>query len=91
MPDPRLVVAVGACACSGGVFGSSAYSRGGIGEIVPVDVFIPGCPPSPLTLIHGLLLALGRAEQRLQGRTILVRNDLLMPSLAQRFGKKEEH
>lgn len=91
MPDPRLVVAAGACASSGGVFGSSAYSRSGIGEIVPVDVFIPGCPPSPLTLIHGLLLALGRAEPRLRGRTILVRNDLLMSSLAQRFGKKEEH
>jgi formate hydrogenlyase subunit 7 len=67
MPDPRLVVAVGACACSGGIFGPSAFSRGGVAEVLPVDVFISGCPPSPLTLIHGLLLAVGRAEQRLQG------------------------
>jgi formate hydrogenlyase subunit 7 len=90
MPDPRLVVAVGVCACSGGVFGPSAYSRGGIGEIVPVDVFIPGCPPSPLTLIHGLLLALGRAEQRVQGRTITVRNDLLAASPARRVNERED-
>ena len=91
MPDPRLVVAVGACACSGGIFGPSAYSRGGVGEIVPVDVFIPGCPPSPLTLIHGLLLALGRVEQRLQGRTIAVRNTRPRYSLARRFEGKEQH
>lgn len=68
MPDPRLVVAVGACACSGGIFGPSAFSLGGVGEVLPVDVFIPGCPPSPLTLIHGLLLALNRVEQRMYGR-----------------------
>ncbi len=91
MPDPRLVVAAGACACSGGVFGESAYSLGGVGDVVPIDVFIPGCPPSPLTLIHGLLLAIGRAEQRLRGRTILVRNDLLKPSLAQHSAGKEKY
>jgi Ni,Fe-hydrogenase III small subunit len=62
-----------------------------VGEIIPVDVFIPGCPPSPLTLIHGLLLAVGRAEQRLQGRTIPVRNDLLMPPLARHPVGKEEY
>jgi formate hydrogenlyase subunit 7 len=65
MPEPRLVVAVGACACGGGVFGPSALTRGGLAGFLPVDAFIPGCPPSPLTLIHGLLLALGRAEPRL--------------------------
>ena len=73
MPDPRLVVAVGACACSGGIFGPSAFSQGGVENVLPVDVFIPGCPPSPLTLIHGLLLALGRVEQRMQGRTQRIR------------------
>jgi formate hydrogenlyase subunit 7 len=82
MPDPRLVVAVGACACSGGIFGPSAYSRGGVGEVLPVDVFIPGCPPSPLTLMHGLLLALGRIEQRQQGRMVYVRSNLLPRSKA---------
>lgn len=67
MPEPRLVVAVGACACDGGIFGPSGLTRGGLARVLPVDVFIPGCPPSPLTLIHGLLLAVGRAEQRLHG------------------------
>ena len=73
MPDPRLVVAVGVCACSGGIFGPGALARGGVAEVLPVDVFIPGCPPSPLTLIHGLLLALGRVEQQIYGRTEYVR------------------
>ncbi len=67
MPDPRLVVAVGACPCSGGIFGPSPYVRGSLEEVLPVDVFIPGCPPSPLALIHGLLLTINRAEQRLHG------------------------
>lgn len=66
MPEPRLVVAVGACACDGGIFGPSALTRGGLAHVLPVDAFIPGCPPAPLTLIHGLLLALGRAEPRLR-------------------------
>src|SRR5579884_1633025 len=48
MPDPRLVVAVGACACSGGIFGASCLTRGGLAHVLPVDVLIPGCPPTPL-------------------------------------------
>lgn len=66
MPDPRFVIAVGACACSGGIFGPSSLVRGGLDEVLPVDIYIPGCPPSPLALIHGLLLTLGRAEPRLR-------------------------
>jgi len=89
MPDPRLVVAVGACACSGGVFGPSAFTRGGVGEMLPVDVFIPGCPPSPLTLIHGLLLALGRAEQRMHGSKQRVRSSRLLQMLTSHSGEKE--
>ncbi len=60
MPEPRLVVAVGACAISGGVFAGSYAGRDGVGEVLPVDVFVPGCPPRPEALIHGLLVALGR-------------------------------
>ncbi len=90
MPDPRLVVAVGACACSGGIFGSSAYAKGGVGEVLPVDVFIPGCPPSPLTLIHGLLLALGRAEQRMHGRIQRVKEDRLLRMFSLGAGEKEQ-
>ncbi len=91
MPDPRLVVAVGACACSGGIFASSAFTRGGVGEVLPVDVFIPGCPPSPLTLIHGLLLALGRGEQRMKGRVQRVRSSRPLQMLSPSGGEKERY
>ena len=60
MPEPRLVVAVGACAISGGVFAGSYAHRSGIAGILPVDVFVPGCPPRPEALIQGLLVAVGR-------------------------------
>ena len=59
-PDPRLVVAVGACGCSGGIFGQNYASLGSVDKVIPVDVYIPGCPPSPHALLHGILLALGR-------------------------------
>ena len=59
-PDPRLVVAVGACGCSGGIFGQNYASLGGVDKVIPVDVYIPGCPPSPYALLQGILLALGR-------------------------------
>jgi len=59
-PDPKVVVAVGACASSGGIFGDTYASSGGIGNIVPVDVYVPGCPPRPEALLYGLLLAVDR-------------------------------
>jgi Ni,Fe-hydrogenase III small subunit len=65
MPEPRLVVAVGACACGGGVLQGSYCTAGGVGNVLPVDVSIPGCPPRPQALIHGLLLTLDRMEQKL--------------------------
>jgi Ni,Fe-hydrogenase III small subunit/formate hydrogenlyase subunit 6/NADH:ubiquinone oxidoreductase subunit I len=59
-PDPRIVVAVGACGCSGGLFGEGTYaSVGGVDRVVPVDVYIPGCPPPPQAILNGLLVALG--------------------------------
>ncbi len=58
MPEPRLVVAVGACAISGGVFAGSPQIRDGAAAILPVDVFVPGCPPRPEAIIEGLLMAL---------------------------------
>jgi len=63
-PEPRLVVAVGACGCSGGIFGCSYASLGGVGQVIPVDVYIPGCPPPPQALLHGILLAVGRMQER---------------------------
>jgi Ni,Fe-hydrogenase III small subunit/ferredoxin len=59
-PEPRLVVAVGACGCSGGIFGQNYASLGGVDKVIPVDVYIPGCPPNPHALLHGILIALGR-------------------------------
>ena len=63
MPAPRLVVAVGACGCSGGIFGQNYASLGGVDRVIPVDVYIPGCPPNPHALLHGILLAMGRRDQ----------------------------
>jgi len=59
-PGPKIVIAVGACACSGGIFGNTYATTGGIDKVVPVDVYIPGCPPRPEVLIQGLLLAVDR-------------------------------
>ena len=58
MPAPRLVVAVGACGCSGGIFGQNYASLGGVDQVIPVDVYVPGCPPNPHALLHGILLAI---------------------------------
>ena len=62
MPAPRLVVAVGACGCSGGIFGQNYATCGGVDSVLPVDVYIPGCPPNPHALLHGILLAIGRLD-----------------------------
>ena len=61
-PEPRLVVAAGACGISGGIFGTNYATRGSVDRVIPVDVYIPGCPPRPEALIHGILVALGRLE-----------------------------
>ncbi|MEW6715204.1 MAG: NADH-quinone oxidoreductase subunit B family protein [Nitrospirota bacterium] len=53
-PSPKLVVAVGDCGCNGGIFGESYTSLGGIDKVIPVDVFIPGCPPTPQQILAGI-------------------------------------
>ncbi len=63
-PAPRLVMAVGACAASGRTFGDSYAVRGGADTLVPVDVYVPGCPPRPQAILYGLLLALGRIGEK---------------------------
>lgn len=57
-PDPKLVVAVGDCGCSGGIFGESYASRGRVSNVIPVDVAVPGCPPTPAALMQGILTAI---------------------------------
>jgi len=64
VPDPRIVIAVGACAASGGIVGEGYASAGGVDRVLPVDVYIPGCPPRPEAIIFGILVAVGRLDAR---------------------------
>jgi len=57
-PEPRLVVAVGDCGCTGGIFGESYASCGRVSNVIPVDVAIPGCPPTPVQMMRGILTAI---------------------------------
>lgn len=60
-PEPKLVVAVGDCGCDGGIFGESYASRGRVANVIPVDVAVPGCPPSPVAIIQAILAAVSAA------------------------------
>jgi len=57
-PDPKLVVAIGDCGCSGGIFGEGPPSCGKVSNVIPVDVAVPGCPPSPARILAGILTAI---------------------------------
>lgn len=70
MADPKVVVAVGACGISGGIFGENYASLGGIDKVLPVDVYIPGCPPRPQALLHGILLGVGRMAERFYNKPL---------------------
>ena len=68
IPDPRIVIAVGACATSGGIVGEGYASAGGVDRVLTVDVYIPGCPPRPEAILFGILLAVGRLDGRRPSR-----------------------
>ena len=57
-PDPKLVVAIGDCGCTGGIFGESYASCGRVSNVIPVDVAVPGCPPTPVAILQGILTAI---------------------------------
>src|SRR4249920_512927 len=61
-PDPKLVVAIGDCGCTGGIFGESYASRGRVSNVIPVHVTVPGCPPSPRQILAGILTAISAPE-----------------------------
>jgi Ni,Fe-hydrogenase III small subunit len=57
-PEPKLVVALGDCGCTGGIYGESYASLGRVSNVIPVDVAVPGCPPTPLAIMQGILTAI---------------------------------
>lgn len=65
-PEPKLVVAMGSCACNGGIFGETYASGGGVDRFIPVDLYIPGCPPRPQAVIFGLMVAVDKIEQKVR-------------------------
>jgi Ni,Fe-hydrogenase III small subunit/ferredoxin len=67
VPEPKLVIAVGACAISGGPYAGHPEVLNGAEAVVPVDLYVPGCPPHPITILDGLLRLLGRISQRRPG------------------------
>lgn len=64
MPDPKVVVAVGACACSGGIFARAYNVQGGIDTVIPVDVYVPGCAARPESIIDGVVRGIGALDQK---------------------------
>jgi len=63
-PDPKLVVAIGDCGCTGGIFGESYASCGRVENVIPVDVAVPGCPPHPNRILAGILTAIRATRSR---------------------------
>jgi Ni,Fe-hydrogenase III small subunit len=61
-PEPKLVVAVGDCGCTGGIFGESYATTGGVASVIPVDVAVPGCPPTPIDILRGILAAVNARQ-----------------------------
>jgi Ni,Fe-hydrogenase III small subunit len=66
MPDPKLVVALGDCGCTGGIFGENYASRGRVSNVIPVDVMVPGCPPNTTSILAGILTAIAISARELQ-------------------------
>ena len=76
MPEPKWVIAYGACACSGGIFRTYNVVQG-VDQVVPVDVYSPGCPPRPESLLAGLI----KLQEKIQHETILERKIISIPGM----------
>ncbi len=81
-PDPKIVVALGACGISGGIFYDCYSVWSGIDKVIPVDVYIPGCPPHPASIIYGLAVGLGIMDQKL--KKVSFQKDTPLPSLVEK-------
>ena len=68
MPNPKYVMALGTCACSGGIFRGSYAVMGGVDKVIPVDVYVPGCPPRPEAIIDGIVKLLKKMEAETYGK-----------------------
>jgi ech hydrogenase subunit C len=75
MPEPKAVVAVGACACTGGVFKECYNVLGGIDKVLPVDVYVPGCCPRPEAIIDGIVMAMEKMEDKARAMKLSARNN----------------
>jgi Ni,Fe-hydrogenase III small subunit len=76
-PPPRLVVAVGQCACDGGIFGESYASCGAVGNVIPVDATVPGCPPTPTAILQVIVDLVCGGSSR--GKPVLASTPLPTP------------
>jgi Ni,Fe-hydrogenase III small subunit len=65
-PKPKVVMAIGACAL-GGVYPADPFTHGAVDAVLPVDIYVPGCPPSPMALLHALMVAVHRLHEKVSG------------------------
>jgi ech hydrogenase subunit C len=70
MPDPKAVIAIGACALSGGIFRETYNVVGGVDKVIPVDVYVPGCAAKPEAIIDGVVLALEKFRKKLDRKVV---------------------
>ncbi len=70
-PEPKLVIAVGSCATGGGIWYDSYATCGGVKNVLPVDIHIPGCPPKPEAIVYGVAQALGMVPKQVQAQTYI--------------------
>lgn len=71
VPAPKLVFAIGSCAIGGNLWFDTYHVRGGVGEVIPVNYYIPGCPPRPEAILYGVAVALGLAEKKVRSTAVV--------------------